>query len=187
MVKQQLTSERDHLPYDLHYTLGKGLYCSDIDCIEYQYKSGKLELTAMIDYKSYESVKHIDFIRYETVKLQNIIADKLEIPFFVVVTCLDKSKFDPQAMYVAPINEQAIEIFKANDQDVAGVWMSIRNYSKFLHFLRLVHSDKDTQKLLSDKVKKYTLPYVEEEKNDNIIDIFDFNVHSDTADSARNM
>jgi len=183
MVKKQLTSERDPLPYDLHYVLGKGLYCSDIDCLEYKYDCGVLKLSAMIDYKSPESVKHLDFIRYETVKLQNIIANKLELPFFVVVTCLDESKFNPQSIFVVPINEKAVNIFIDNDKPLSGVWFSIRNYSKFLHFLREVPDDVEAQNLLSDKVMEYKLPYIQEVKNDNVVNICD-RVFPTTADSA---
>jgi len=186
MVKKQLTSERDPLPYDLHYVLGKGLYCSDIDCLEYKYDCGVLKLTAMIDYKSPESVKHLDFLRYETVKLQNIIANKLNLPFFIVVTCLDESKFNPQSMFVVPINENAIEIFMLNNANLKGVWLSIRNYSKFLHFLREIPFDIEAQKLLSDEVKEYKLPYIEEIKNDNVTNISDY-IFPATADSATNV
>jgi hypothetical protein len=155
-MRQENTFMRDQLPSLLHRFLGEGLYCSDVDSLEYTWKNGDVEFNCIIDYKNPTNSADRK-LTYQTIRVQSKLATALSIPMFVVQTYLDDN-YPIKMMYVMPVNKIAKYIFNSLNKNPDGIWLSIRNYSRFLHYIRKIPNDEKTQKLLCDDYKEYPLP-----------------------------
>lgn len=147
---------RDLLPSILHRALGKSLYELDIDSLEYSWKNGNVEFAAIIDYKNGVMTKQRKR-DYQTAIVQRKLANKLEIPFFIVYTFLE-TNLKIKMMFVVPRNEFAKDLFNKINKSENGIWLSLRNYSRFLHYVRKIPNDEIAQKNLSNAYIEYPLP-----------------------------
>ena len=156
MVKIEKYSDRDMLPYRLHRLLGKSLFATDIDMIEYRYKDKDLVISAIIDYKDPDKCKDLSF-KEDSVKLQSFMATKLGVPFFLVLTYLGNN-YDVPMMYVIAYNDIAKEFMKEAEASPNGEWCSMVEYSEFLHCVRKIPHDTEAQAKLTNNKKVYKLP-----------------------------
>jgi hypothetical protein len=126
--------------------LGRCCYYSDLDDLEanegstemfvhYTYTHANPEPlpVAVIDWK-YPG-KSIS-TKYSPIKLQKVVANKLEIPFFITIAYLDV-QHPIKCYYVIPVNSFAIKLFRKYRLDsVTGEWFSLRKFCMLQHLLR---------------------------------------------------
>ena len=184
MSHNKNTEYRGHdLASDYHRICGKCCYLADIDhtispesevdnmYYEFDFKNNKPTPIALIDFKmpgEYLSDK------FCAIQLQINIADKLEIPFFFIVSYL-LEEHEVKCYYIIPINEIARNKWKGAKP---GQFCSLKQYSQFQHKLRGKTWNKDelidnrnlalvglpeNMKLgdLSNEIKHYKLPRME--------------------------
>ena len=138
----------------------------NLDCIEYYYDNGARKRAALIDYKDGAlKVWKFDDAFYAQIELAN----DLKLPFFHVLTYLDPERFAIPMYFVVPRNTDAKNRFKFLNFDVNGKWMSIREYSKFQHWLRKLKPELNTLNKLSDLRDQYQLPGEHKEIHENKI------------------
>ncbi len=144
---------------------------------EYTYEDGESKPVAMIDFK-YPGGSLSD--KYPAIRFQIDLTEKRlidPIPFFLVVYYLD-SIHPVKCYYVIPANVPARAFFDKFSLSDAGVWMSLRDYSRFLHKLRNIPWNGEESieavnsgpiglptnmklKDLSCTTKAYELPYLD--------------------------
>lgn len=156
MVKQERTMARDLLPSILQRACGKQLYCIDLDSLQYTWKDGDVEFACLIDYKYGPAMKDRK-VTHQTDIVQKKLANKLGIPFFVVHSYLD-TNLPVKMMFVLPVNKIAKYMFARIGLTTHGKWLSLRNWSRFLHYLRKMPNDLEAQKNLSNEYYEYNLP-----------------------------
>lgn len=156
MVMNEKTNLRDNSPNNLHRTLGSKCLMIDVDCVEFHFRNGQIEFAAIVDYKHPNS-QSID-LDSVSAKVQIAMAEKLNIPFFLVFN-YQEDYYDVKMMLVQPVNKLAKEfMIKCGKSGDKPTWLSIRNYSRFLHNLRRIPNDVVAQNLLSNEYKEYTIP-----------------------------
>lgn len=145
------TYKDNNLASDFHRISGRYCYTTDIDCLatntgnednmffEYSYDNHKIKPVAMIDWK--HPGKSLSD-KYSAVQAQIAIADKLEVPFFFIITYLS-DEYDTKMYYVIPINEKARKIWAFWQRETPGDWLTLKSYSKFHHSLRKLEWNKD--------------------------------------------
>lgn len=156
------TNLRDNLPSLQHRTLGKRIAMTDIDQLEYVHeKDGTIRFVAIIDVKHGSIEKLLDV---SAIKAQEMLAEKLDIPFFIVLTYLDPEKYEVPMYYIRPKNHQARDIMIKLKKSLAshfqegGLWCSVYDYSKFQHYIRKIIPNENEIKNLSKKFLTYSIP-----------------------------
>jgi hypothetical protein len=130
----EYTGNQDSLFSPIHRLLGNRLYMTDTDVFLYTYLNDVPEPVAMIDYKHY-TVKSVS-TNYSPMQCQQVIAEKLSIPFFVVLYNLNPGNMSP-TYYVIPANLLASQLVPRS-----GEWQSLQAMSKFEHQLRKLSWNK---------------------------------------------
>lgn len=146
---------RSLLPSILHRALGEHLTETDIDCMEYGWINNDVEFFSIIDYKDGEFIKNRK-TTYQTGLVQRKLANKLSIPFFVVHYYLS-NKFKIKMLFIIPGNNIAKSIAEKVGKNPDGFWLSLRNYSRFIHYLHKIPNDINAQKNLSNEYIEYPL------------------------------
>ena len=143
---------------DTHYTLGSKILMTNLDCLEYVYKNGKLTRVCLIDYK-HKGEKLST--KWDPVQCQADLARDLDLPLFFVITYLNPQEYDVPMYFTLPVNKKAVENFP----DIGGKWMTVKQYAEWHHQIRgieIPEKDKDQIHLLSNAFKKYSLPDLSE-------------------------
>ena len=150
MAKPDNTNLRDAFPSLYHRRLGRKLYMLDIDHMAYTYRNGNIEFCSVIDWKN-GSAKNIS-TKWSPIQAQIVLADKLEIPFFIVVTYLDPALYKIPMYYVIPINTKA--------KSISGMkWYTEYDYSLLEHQIR--NASVEITEALSKDYTEYDLPEIE--------------------------
>jgi len=159
MTKPEITHKRDLLPSLFHRKLGRKILMLDIDCLEYQFKHGRIENVAIIDYK-FPNIKNICADDLSN-KVQINLANQLNIPFFIVITYLDTEEYSIPMFYVIAMNDIAKNMFASTKK--TKFWLSAFGYCRFQHFLRGINIDLEREPelaSLSKETAEYKLPTI---------------------------
>jgi len=144
---------------DTHRTLGDKIMSTNLDCVEYHYVNGEIELIAFIDYKE----GHIGKLVNTSAKdAQKKMAALLGLPMFEVLTYLDPDKYDIKMYYVIPLNQEAKDLFTHLQLPLDGKWLSIKNYARFQHYLRKIKVNEEEIKHLDNRKTTYPLPKIKQ-------------------------
>lgn len=170
---------RDKLPSLFHRCLGQRIYMTDLDSLltshdqienltqEFSMQDD-LSLIALIDYKHY-NIKSISK-KPPAIRAQIKMADKLEIPFFIVITYLDLAT---PMYFTVPMNDISKKFFTKYNQPLPGRWMTVKIFSQFQHTLRCLNwnpndeipfSERWNEELKLSNAPSYTLNDLPNEK-----------------------
>lgn len=154
MTKQEITGYRDRKPLEIQRALGRQLYTIDIDSLGFTFKDGKAVPSEIMDYKHDASKALIENASNE---LQRTVADMLKIPFFVVISYLDKVT---PCYFLLAQNDRAVSALrKFNPAFVDRGWLSMKDMSKIKHQMRDLPFPSEMDHL-SDKIETYRLPAI---------------------------
>ena len=153
-TRQENTNFRDLSASKFHRKLGRKIFMTDIDGLEYKYAPSGIEFVAVIDYKAVLNDKYNlqpIYLNRSSIQANRHLANKLEIPFFIVVTYLTDN-YEVPMYYVYPANENA--------NKYKPTWMSVHQFSEFQHELRNISPNQMEIGCLSKEMAEYNLPKI---------------------------
>lgn len=86
------TTNRDDEFSAWHRTIGRDLYMTDVDAVEYRIEAGKLRIAAILELKSW-SVTDPDHIRNSNNIVKLRLAEALGVPFYHIWTDFENDRF----------------------------------------------------------------------------------------------
>lgn len=168
MVRQRDTTINYDLSYsEWHRTTGPKIYCTDVDMIEHAYIDGEPHPVAITDLKAVEPTAQNHqpiHLSRSSIRLQKNMADRLAVPFFIVVHYTAPA-YEIKSFYVVPANSLAKRFFTESKIpshfiDEIGVWMSERAYTQMLYALRGETAPIEILKSKQKITKKYSRPKI---------------------------
>lgn len=121
-VRVERTGWRDEWISNRHREFGWNVAFTDIDFMGLEYDQGKP--VCLIEYKHFNAKINLS---HPSIQAQKWLADKAELPFFLVVYLPEKFMY-----YVVPVNELAKNVPNCSEPK----YWSEKNFVKLLYFMR---------------------------------------------------